>query len=50
MRGCFFSSEVSMMTDADIPVFSSTCSWTVWPSMTSRKPTCPPSSVRIVNE
>ena len=33
MRGCFFSSGDSMMTSADMPVFSSTCSCTVWPSM-----------------
>ena len=50
MRGCFFSSGDSMMTSADMPVFSSTCSCTVWPSMTSLKATVPPSSVRIVNE
>ncbi len=35
MRGCFFSSGDSMMTSADMPVFSSTCSCTVWPSSTS---------------
>ena len=45
MRGCFFSSGDSMMTSADIPVFSSTCSWTVWPSITSLNAIWPPSSV-----
>ena len=50
MRGCFFSSGDSMMTSADMPVFSSTCSWTVWPSRTSLKWATPLSSVMIVNE
>ena len=39
-----------MMTSADMPVFSSTCSCTVWPSMMSLKAILPPSSVRIENE
>jgi hypothetical protein len=33
-KRCFFSSGDSMMTWADMPVFSSTCSCTVWPSFT----------------
>jgi len=49
-RGCFFSSGDSMMTSAAMPVFSSTCSCTVCPSMTSLNEIWPPSSVRMVKE
>ena len=47
--GCFFSSMPSMMIRRDMPVTSSTSSWTVTSVMMSLNFTVPASSVRMEN-